>query len=86
MKTTIDDLQHVAKALSIRVTFEDLRTSRGGSCRVMDTRRIIINKRLQNGEKTSLLARELGSFDLSGLDIPEHVRKKIAKEADLPLL
>ena len=43
----------------------------------METRRIIINKHLQNSEKINLLARELGCFDLSGLDIPEKVRKKI---------
>jgi hypothetical protein len=48
----------------------------------METRRIIINKYLQNVDKISLLARELGNFDLSGLDIPDHVRKKIEKEAE----
>ena len=42
----------------------------------METRRIIINKHLQTSEKINLLARELGGFDLSGLDIPDKVRKK----------
>lgn len=82
MKITLTDLEHVAKALSIRVSYDDLRTSRGGSCRVRETRRIIINKHLQNGEKISLLARELGSFDLGGLEVPDHVRKKIEKETE----
>ena len=81
MKITLADLEEVAKALSVRVTYEDLRTSRGGSCRVMETRRIIINKHLQNAEKINLLARELGGFDLSGLTIPDKVRKKIETEA-----
>lgn len=81
MKITLADLEEVAKALSVRVTYEDLRTSRGGSCRVMETRRIIINKHLQNAEKINLLARELGGFDLSGLAIPDKVRKKIETEA-----
>jgi hypothetical protein len=81
MKITLADLEQVAKALSVKVSYEDLRTSRGGSCRVMETRRILINRHLQNAEKINLLARELGGFDLSGLDIPDKVRKKIEAEA-----
>jgi len=82
MKITLVDLENVAAALSIKVSYDDLKTSKGGSCRVMETRRIIINKHLQNSEKINLLARELGSFDLSGLDIPANVRKKIDEEAE----
>ena len=82
MKITLTDLERVAKALAIKVSYDDLRTSRGGSCRVLETRRIIINKHLQNSEKINLLARELGGFDLGGLDVPDHVRKKIEKEAE----
>ncbi len=82
MKISLADLEQIAKALSIKVTYEDLRTSKGGSCRVMETRRIIINKHLQTGEKVNLLARELSNFDLSGLDIPDKIRKKIEEEAE----
>ncbi len=82
MKISLADLEQIAKALSIKVTYEDLKTSKGGSCRVMETRRIIINKHLQNTEKINLLARELAHFDLSGLDIPDKVRKKIEEEAE----
>jgi hypothetical protein len=81
MKITLADLENVAKALSIKVSYEDLKTSKGGSCRVMETRRIIINKHLQNHEKINLLARELGNFDLGGVDISDRVRKKIDEEA-----
>ncbi len=81
MKITLADLEQVAKALSIKITYDDLKTSKGGSCRVMETRRIIINKHLQTGEKINLLARELGGFDLSGLAIPDNVRKKIEAES-----
>ncbi len=81
MKISLVDLEQIAKALSIKVSYDDLKSSKGGSCRVMDTRRIIINKRLHNSEKLNLLARELGSFDLSGIDIPDKVRKKINEEA-----
>jgi hypothetical protein len=80
MKTTLADLENIAKALSIKVSYDDLRMSKGGSCRVMESRRIIINKRLHNNEKINLLARELGGFDLSGLEIPDGVRKKIEQE------
>lgn len=84
MKITLADLEHIAKALSIRVSYEDLKTSKGGACRVMETRRIIINKYLQNNDKINLLARELANFDLSGLEVPEGIRKKIAQEAEQP--
>ncbi len=82
MRITLTDLENIAKALSIKVTYDDLRTSKGGSCRVMETRRIIINKHLQNSEKINLLARELGNFDLSSIEMPDHVRKKIILEAE----
>jgi hypothetical protein len=81
MKITLADLENIAKALSIKVSYDDLKTSKGGSCRVLETRRIIINKHLHNNEKINLLARELGVFDLSGLDISEKVRKKIEQES-----
>jgi hypothetical protein len=82
MKVTLADLENIAKALSIKVSYDDLKTSKGGSCRVMETRRIIINKHLQNSEKITLLAKELGGFDLSGLDVPDRVRKKIEQESE----
>ncbi len=82
MKITLADLENIAKALSIKVTYDDLKTSKGGSCRVMETRRIIINKHLLNSEKVNLLARELGRFDLAGVDIPDRIRKKIQQESE----
>jgi len=82
MKISLADLEQIAQALSIKVSYDDLKSTKGGSCRVMETRRIIINKRLQTSEKLNLLARELGNFDLSGLDIPDRVRKKISEEAE----
>lgn len=82
MKITLADLENIAKALSIKVSYDDLKTSKGGSCRVMETRRIIINKHLQNSEKINLLAKELGGFDMSGLVVPDQVRKKIEQESE----
>ena len=82
MKTTLTELEQVAKALVVKVTYEDVKTSKGGSCRVMETRRIIINKHLSNSEKINLLARELAGFDLAGLDISDRVRKKILHEGE----
>jgi hypothetical protein len=82
MKTTLTDFENIAKALSVRISYDDLRKSRGGSCRVRETRRIIINKHLSNSEKINLLARELGTMDLAGLDLPDRVRKKIEMESD----
>ncbi|MDA8100235.1 MAG: hypothetical protein M0042_11500 [Nitrospiraceae bacterium] len=82
MKVTLSDLEQVARALSIKVTYDDLKTSKGGSCRVMETRRVLINKHLHANDKLALLARELGRFDLSGVEIADHVRKKIQRESD----
>jgi hypothetical protein len=84
MKITIAELEQAARSLDVKVTYEDLKTSKGGSCRVMKTRRIIINKHLPVNEKINLLARELGRFDLSALDLADRVRKKIVHESDLP--
>jgi hypothetical protein len=82
MKVTLADLEKIAKALSIKVSYDDLKTSKGGSCRVMESRRIIINKHLQNSEKITLLAKELGGFDLKGINVPDNVRKKIEQESE----
>ena len=82
MKVTLADLEQVASALGFKVTYEDLRTSKGGSCRVMETRRVIINKHLHANEKAIILARELGRFDLGGIEVPEPVRRKIQRESD----
>lgn len=82
MKVTLTELEDAAKALQVNVTYEDLKTSKGGSCRVMETRRIIINKHLHANEKINVLARELGRFDLRSLDLSERLRKKIQQESD----
>jgi len=82
MKVTLTELEDAAKALEVNVTYEDLKTSKGGSCRVMETRRIIINKHLHANEKINILARELGRFDLGGLDLSVPARKKIQQESD----
>ena len=82
MKVTLTDLESVAKALSIKVSYEDLKTSKGGSCRVLETRRIIINKHLLNNEKINLLAKELANFDVSALELSDSIRKKIERESE----
>ena len=82
MKITLTELEDAAKALQVNVTYEDLKTSKGGSCRVMETRRIIINKHLHANEKLNILARELARFDLGGLDLSERVRQKIRQQPD----
>jgi hypothetical protein len=82
MKVTLADLEQVARSLGIKVTYEDLRTSKGGSCRVMGTRRVIINKHLHVNERIAVLARELGRFDLGGIELVEAVKRKIQRESD----
>lgn len=82
MKVTLADLEQVAKALSIKVSYEDIKTSKGGSCRVLEKNRIIINKHLHTHEKINLLARELGNFELGELSVPDQVKKKIVAESE----
>jgi len=82
MKVSLAELERVAKTLGVRVTYDDLKTSKGGSCRVLESRRIMINKHLPSSEKISLLARELSRFDLQGIELPDHVRRKIDRESD----
>lgn len=82
MKVTLAELEDIARGLAVKVSYDDLKTSKGGSCRVMETRRIIINKHLHGNEKIALLARELARFDLAGIEIPDHIRKKIQQESD----
>jgi hypothetical protein len=84
MKVSLAELEQAARSLDIKVTYEDLKTSKGGSCRVMASRRIIINKHLHMNDKVNLLARELGRFDLAALDLSDRVRKKIQHESDQP--
>jgi hypothetical protein len=81
-KVTLAELEAAAEALAIRVTYEDLKRSRGGSCRVLETRRIIISKHLSTADKINLLARELGAFDLSNAELTDRVLRKIHQEAD----
>lgn len=81
-KVSLAELEQVARDLAIKVTYEDLKSSRGGSCRVLSTRRILINKHLHTNERIALLARELGAFDLSGIALSDRARKKIHLEAD----
>ncbi|MBI1865996.1 MAG: hypothetical protein HYR98_09770 [Nitrospirae bacterium] len=81
----IDDLAHeleeVARKLSVRVSYEDLRWEgpggKGGSCRVHDERRIIINKALNKEDRARILARELGKFPLEEMSVPPGVREFI---------
>jgi hypothetical protein len=82
MKITLAELERIAEALAVRVSYDDLKTSKGGSCRVMESRRIMINKYLATPDKISLLARELAGFDLNGLNVPDNVLKKIRHEAE----
>jgi hypothetical protein len=82
MKVSLAELEQAARSLDVKVTYEDLKTSKGGSCRVMASRRIIINKHLPMNDKVNLLARELGRFDLAALDLSDRVLKKIQHESD----
>ncbi|OGW61729.1 MAG: hypothetical protein A2V83_08615 [Nitrospirae bacterium RBG_16_64_22] len=75
------ELEEVARKLSVRVSYEDLRWEgpggKGGSCRVHDERRIIINKALNKEDRALILARELGKFPLEEISVPPRVREFI---------
>jgi len=70
-------LESTAEQLHIKVTYEPLQSTvvHGGLCRVKGQYRIIIDKRATAEERVTTLATALGRFDITELEVPEHVRE-----------
>ena len=72
----LEDLEEVAKKLSIEVRYEDLVT-KGGMCRLKDRQIIMVNKSLPLKEKIEMLAQSLRKLDLNKVYILPALREVI---------
>lgn len=74
------ELEGVAQALDIKVSYEALASSVGGGglCRVKGVYRVIIDKRCATGERVSTLAEALSRFDTSALELSADARSLIS--------
>lgn len=72
----LEDLEEVAKRLSIEVRYEDLETE-GGMCRLKDRQIIMVNKSLPLKEKIKTLAQNLRRLDLNKVYILPALREII---------
>lgn len=74
-------LERAAEALRIPVRYAEIATEelagRGGLCVVQGERRIIIERRLSEGEKARLLAHGLAQLDVDAVYLPPAVREAI---------
>lgn len=82
----LEQLEDLAEKLAIRIQYEDLNKSgiklRGGSCRVVGEKRIIIDKRLKVNEKVEILANELSKLNLEDVFIPPLIKSLLGKEEE----
>lgn len=72
----LENLEEVAKKLSIEVRYEDLET-KGGMCRLKDRQIIMVNKSLPLKEKIKTLAQNLRRLDLNKVYILPALREVI---------
>ena len=82
----LEQLEDLAEKLSIKLQYEDLKKSgiklRGGSCRVVEEKRIIIDKRLKVNEKVEILANELSKLNLENVFISPRIKSLLGKEEE----
>ena len=77
----LSELESVASAVGVRVSYEALRATvgRGGLCRVKGEYRVIIDKRAGVGERAATLAASLAGFDWQSLDnLKPKIRETLA--------
>jgi len=74
-----DHLNELAKRLDIKVRVEKGDFA-GGYCTKDEEPVIVINKRHMLDKRINVLAREVATFDLQGIDIPPPVLKIIESE------
>jgi len=77
----LQELEKLAERLDISVRYEN-GEFRGGLCRVKDEQVIIIHKKIGDERKISILARELGKFDLGSLYILPKVRELLLSTSE----
>lgn len=75
----LQELEGLAEKLNARVRYET-GDFKGGLCRVNDEHVIIIPKKIPEELKVSIIARALGTFDLSDIYIVPLLRETISRE------
>lgn len=81
VQDTLKELETVAEKKAIRVTYEAIggELGAGGLCKVKGQWRCIVDKRATDGEKATVLATALSTFELEDVFISEETRAFIAR-------
>jgi len=76
----LSELERVASALGIKVSYEAIRASigHGGLCRVKKEHRIIIDKRAGAAERAATIAEALASFNWKSIEMPAEARELVS--------
>lgn len=72
----LEHLERIVEQLGIELRY-DLGDFKGGICRVDDKKVLIVNKRLLEPQKISLISQELATVDLSNVFIIPAIREII---------
>jgi hypothetical protein len=84
LAATIEELEALCEKLGVKLVQAELTgegMSTGGLCKVRGQWRVIVDKRAPDGERASVLARALGTFDLDGVFVSPKARELIALHA-----
>jgi hypothetical protein len=79
---TLRLLEELAQKKGIKVSYETLDGSgSGGLCKVKGQYRVIVDKRATTGERVTVLAQSLSTFELDDVFLAPEVRDLIQKTA-----
>ncbi len=86
-KQIIEEMALLAEKLGLNIKFDEF-DGRGGWCRVKDSQRIIINKRLGPQEQIKILSRILAGYQIEEQSMVPKIRQLIeeAREERQPAL
>jgi len=73
-KKLLRELELVAERLGIQTVYDTFQ-GKGGGCRVVDNRYIVINKRLADAAKAELFLRALAEMSIDEIYIKPEIRK-----------
>ena len=77
-------LEEVAERLGVKIVSDDLaigeQNAKSGACFFRGATYIILDRKLNTGERIRVLIRELAKFDLDGIYIPPQIRELIRPE------
>ncbi|MEK6606268.1 MAG: hypothetical protein AABZ30_01275 [Myxococcota bacterium] len=77
-----EELEAACAQVGVKVVYAELTgegMSSGGLCKVKGEWRVIVDRRSSPGEKVSVLARALATFDLEAVFLSPHARELVAR-------